>query len=103
MAAHDDNFLVRPGRIGHGNRGVRRPKSFAAEVRRAAKKAGGIPAEPSDRAAGSTPARHSGEAGVPHCFCRRAPRDGGLSSWRGLSGTTEGGSDRLCSRSMLPI
>jgi type IV secretory pathway VirD2 relaxase len=40
MAAHDDNFLVRPGRIGHGNRGARRPKSFVGEVMRAAKKAG---------------------------------------------------------------
>ncbi len=40
MAAHDDNFLVRPGRISHGNRGVRWPKSFVGEVMRAAKKAG---------------------------------------------------------------
>ena len=40
MATRDDSFLVRPGRIGHGNRGVRRPKSFVGEVMRAAKKAG---------------------------------------------------------------
>jgi type IV secretory pathway VirD2 relaxase len=39
MATSDD-FLVRPGRIGHGNRGVKRPKSFVGEVMRAAKKAG---------------------------------------------------------------
>lgn len=40
MATRDDSFLVRPGRIGHGNRGIRRPKSFVGEVMRAAKKAG---------------------------------------------------------------
>ena len=40
MTARDNDFRVRPGRIGHGNRGVRRPKSFVGEVMRAAKKAG---------------------------------------------------------------
>ncbi|HEV2099701.1 MAG TPA: DUF3363 domain-containing protein [Stellaceae bacterium] len=40
MTSHDNDFLVRPGRIGHGHRGVRRPKSFVGEVMRAAKKAG---------------------------------------------------------------
>jgi type IV secretory pathway VirD2 relaxase len=40
MTARDNDFRVRPGRIGHGNRGTRRPKSFVGEVMRAAKKAG---------------------------------------------------------------
>lgn len=42
MRARDDNLNVRPGRIRHGNRGARRPKSFVDEVMRAAKKAGHI-------------------------------------------------------------
>ena len=40
MTIRDDELRVRPGRIRHGNQGVRRPKSFVDEVMRAAKKAG---------------------------------------------------------------
>jgi type IV secretory pathway VirD2 relaxase len=40
MTTHDEDFLVRPGRIAHGNWGARRPKSFVGEVMRAAKRAG---------------------------------------------------------------
>jgi hypothetical protein len=40
MITHDDDLRIRPGRIGHGNRGARRPKTFVGEVMRAAKKAG---------------------------------------------------------------
>jgi type IV secretory pathway VirD2 relaxase len=36
----EDDFNPRPGRVRHGNRGAKRPKSFAGEVMRAAKKAG---------------------------------------------------------------
>jgi type IV secretory pathway VirD2 relaxase len=40
VTIRDDDVSIRPGRIHHGNRGVRRPKSFVGEVMRAAKKAG---------------------------------------------------------------
>src|SRR5271157_5281751 len=40
MTMQDDDFNPRPGRIGQGNQGARRPKTFAGEVMRAAKKAG---------------------------------------------------------------
>ena len=40
MTTRDDDLSVRPGRIRHGNQGAKRPKSFAGEVMRAAKKAG---------------------------------------------------------------
>ena len=40
MTSRDDDFNPRPGRIHHGNRGAKRPKSFVGEVMRAAKKAG---------------------------------------------------------------
>jgi len=40
MTAPEDDFNPRPGRIRHGNRGAKRPKSFVGEVMRAAKKAG---------------------------------------------------------------
>jgi hypothetical protein len=40
MTSGDDDIQIRPGRIRHGNRGGKRPKSFVAEVMRAAKKAG---------------------------------------------------------------
>ena len=40
MTTWDDDFNPRPGRIGHGNRGAKRPKTFVGEVIRAAKKAG---------------------------------------------------------------
>ena len=40
MITRDDGLRVRPGRIGHGNRGARRAKTFVGEVMRAAKKAG---------------------------------------------------------------
>lgn len=40
MATHDDDFRIRPGRIKHGNKGARRPKSFVGEVMQAARKAG---------------------------------------------------------------
>ena len=42
MTAGDDDIQIRPGRIRHGNRGGKRPKSFVAEVMRAAKKAGHV-------------------------------------------------------------
>jgi type IV secretory pathway VirD2 relaxase len=42
MRARDGSIDVRPGRIRHGNRGTRRPKSFVDEVMRAAKRAGHI-------------------------------------------------------------
>jgi hypothetical protein len=40
MATRDNDLRIRPGRINHGNRGARRPKSFVGEVMRAARKAG---------------------------------------------------------------
>ena len=42
MTAGDDDIQIRPGRIRHGNRGGKRPKSFVTEVMRAAKKAGHV-------------------------------------------------------------
>lgn len=42
MARRDDDLSVRPGRIRHGNKGARKPKSFVGQVMRAAKKAGHI-------------------------------------------------------------
>jgi type IV secretory pathway VirD2 relaxase len=40
VTVRDDEINVRPGRIRHGNRGAKRPKSFVGQVMRAAKKAG---------------------------------------------------------------
>ena len=40
MTMRDDEVNVRPGRIRHGNRGAKRPKSFVGQVMRAARKAG---------------------------------------------------------------
>jgi type IV secretory pathway VirD2 relaxase len=40
MTNRDNDFGPRPGRIRHGNKGARRPKSFAGEVMRAMRKAG---------------------------------------------------------------
>ena len=40
MTTWDDDFNPRPGRIGHGNRGAKRPKTFVGEGIGAAKKAG---------------------------------------------------------------
>jgi type IV secretory pathway VirD2 relaxase len=40
MPNRDDELRIRPGRIQHGNRGGKGPKSFVGEVMRAAKKAG---------------------------------------------------------------
>ncbi|GAN75819.1 relaxase/mobilization nuclease domain-containing protein [Acidisphaera rubrifaciens] len=40
MTGADDDFTARPGRIRHGNRGAKRPKTFVGEVMRAAAKAG---------------------------------------------------------------
>jgi type IV secretory pathway VirD2 relaxase len=40
MTTRDNELNVQPGRIQHGARGAKRPKSFAGEVMRAAKKAG---------------------------------------------------------------
>jgi type IV secretory pathway VirD2 relaxase len=42
MTGRDNDLHIRPGRIRHGNQGVKRPKSFVGEVMRAAKKAGHI-------------------------------------------------------------
>src|ERR1700722_18641502 len=40
MANRDDDLRIRPGRIGHGTKAARKPKSFVAQVMRAARKAG---------------------------------------------------------------
>ena len=40
MTNRDDDLQIRPGRIGHGTKGARKPKSFVAQVMRAARKAG---------------------------------------------------------------
>src|SRR4030095_9498257 len=40
MTPRDDELRIRPGRIQHGNKGLKPPKSFVGEVMRAAKKAG---------------------------------------------------------------
>jgi type IV secretory pathway VirD2 relaxase len=40
VTVRDDEINVRPGRIRHGNRGAKRPKSFVGQVMRAARKAG---------------------------------------------------------------
>jgi type IV secretory pathway VirD2 relaxase len=42
MTRGDDELRIRPGRIQHGDRGVKRPRSFVGEVMRAAKKAGHV-------------------------------------------------------------
>jgi hypothetical protein len=42
MTTRDDALRFRPGRIQHGNRGAKRPKTFVGEVMRAAKKAGHV-------------------------------------------------------------
>jgi type IV secretory pathway VirD2 relaxase len=42
MISRDDELRIRPGRINHGNEGVKRPKSFVGQVMRAAKKAGHV-------------------------------------------------------------
>jgi len=40
MSRRDDDLRIRPGHIGHDTKGARKPKSFVAQVMRAAKKAG---------------------------------------------------------------
>src|ERR1700680_5017599 len=40
MTTRDGDLRIRPGRIQHGNKGAKPPKSFVGEVMRAAKKAG---------------------------------------------------------------
>ncbi|MCP3387728.1 DUF3363 domain-containing protein [Bradyrhizobium sp. CCGB12] len=42
MTSRDDDLRIRPGRIHHGNRGAKRPKSFVGEVMRSAKRAGHV-------------------------------------------------------------
>jgi type IV secretory pathway VirD2 relaxase len=42
VTKRDDDLRVRPGRIHHGNRGARRPRTFIGQVMRAAKRAGHI-------------------------------------------------------------
>jgi hypothetical protein len=42
MTTRDDDLRIRPGRIQHGNRGGKRPRTFVGEVMRAAKKAGHV-------------------------------------------------------------
>lgn len=42
MTMRDDDLRVKPGRIRHGNRGGKSPKTFVGEVMRAAKKAGHV-------------------------------------------------------------
>ncbi|MGV7215153.1 relaxase/mobilization nuclease domain-containing protein [Bradyrhizobium sp. UFLA05-112] len=42
MTSRDDDLRIRPGRIDHGNRGAKRPKSFVGEVMRSAKRAGHV-------------------------------------------------------------
>ncbi len=46
MTPGDDDIQIRPGWIRHGNRGDKRPKSFVAEVMKAAKKAGHVGPDP---------------------------------------------------------
>jgi type IV secretory pathway VirD2 relaxase len=57
MSVRDDEINVRPGRIRHGNRGVKRPKSFVGEVMRAAKRAGHIGKSFAQGRAGATRSR----------------------------------------------
>ncbi|MGY8682555.1 DUF3363 domain-containing protein [Bradyrhizobium sp. UFLA05-153] len=42
MTSRDNDLRIRPGRIHHGNRGAKRPKSFVGEVMRSAKRAGHV-------------------------------------------------------------
>jgi hypothetical protein len=42
VTKRDDDLRIRPGRIQHGNRGGKRPRTFVGEVMRAAKKAGHV-------------------------------------------------------------
>jgi type IV secretory pathway VirD2 relaxase len=42
MTTRDDDLRIRPGRIQHGNRGGKLPRTFVGEVMRAAKKAGHV-------------------------------------------------------------
>lgn len=42
MTIPDDSLRIRPGRIRHGNRGIRSPRTFVGEVMQAAKKAGHV-------------------------------------------------------------
>jgi type IV secretory pathway VirD2 relaxase len=42
VSGRDDDLQVRPGRIRHGDKGAKRPKSFVGEVMRAANKAGHV-------------------------------------------------------------
>jgi type IV secretory pathway VirD2 relaxase len=53
MTTRDDDLRIRPGRIQHGNRGAKRPKSFVGEVMRAAKKAGHVGSSFGRNAAGA--------------------------------------------------
>jgi type IV secretory pathway VirD2 relaxase len=53
----DDEINLRPGRIRHGNQGVKRPKSFVGQVMRAAKRAGHIGESFAPGRAGATRSR----------------------------------------------
>jgi hypothetical protein len=57
MKVRDDEINLRPGRIRHGNQGVKRPKSFVGQVMWAAKKAGHIGESFAPSSAGATRSR----------------------------------------------
>ena len=57
MTERDDDVHVRPGRIGHGNQGAQRSKSFVSQVMRAAKRAGHIGESFAQGRAGATRSR----------------------------------------------
>jgi hypothetical protein len=71
MSRREDDFQVRPGRIRDPHRGAKRPKTFVAEVMRAAKKAGHI---------GKTFGRKTGTGGSRFGRGRRAALSLSLSS-----------------------
>jgi type IV secretory pathway VirD2 relaxase len=57
MKVRDDEINLRPGRIRHGNHGVKRPKGFVGQVMRAARKAGHIGESFAPGRAGATRSR----------------------------------------------
>ena len=104
MTTRDDDLRVRPGRIRHGNRGAKRPKTFVGEVMRAAKKAGHRRQHVRPQRAARRALARSGAAGAPPCLCRlalrrSARRDEGARS----SAIRARGSARRRCRSTSPI
>ena len=70
MATRDDELRILPGRIQHGNRGAKRPKTFVGEVMRAAKRAG------------HTGKTFAGPGGFDHDDAKRDARDQPVTSWK---------------------